>query len=498
MAQKQPTKKAGPDTESASYKKMKPLWLMINALLGGTAAMREAGQELLPKHRREFDDDYKERLSTNVLVNFFEWTLDGLVSKPFSEAPKYDNLPVGWEEGWLDDIDLQGNHVTVFLRNWFRDAYAKGFSHVLIDFPRIQPREDGKPRTLDDDRKEGLRPYWVQVAPENVLFAHAEMANGVERLTQVRILEESVEVEDWEEKVVRRIRVLRPGSVQLYRQGADKKWHLEDEWETGLTDIPFVTYYAGIREGLHLAKPPLLDLAYLNVAHWQSSSDQRNVLKVARFPLLAASGLSAEDSEAVVVGPNRLLSTTDPQGKFYYVEHTGAAISAGQKDMESLEDQMAGYGATHLKVQPGSMTATARALDSAEAISPLQAAVLDFEDAVVQALDWTAAWVKLEQGGDVEFNKEFGLTLGDQNGLEILRKTRETKDISRKAWLEELKRRGLLRPEYDPEVDAQEIEDEAVYGLPLIDLDPAQSGEDPDDQTGDQPGEQPPAEGGAD
>lgn len=495
MAQTQPTKKAGPDTESASFKKMKPLWLMINALLGGTAAMREAGQELLPKHRREFDDDYKERLGTNVLVNFFEWTLDGLVSKPFSEAPKYDNLPNGWEGGWLDDIDLQGNHITVFLRNWFRDAYAKGFAHVLIDFPRVQAREDGRPRTLDDDRKEGLRPYWVQVAPENVLFAHSETVNGVERLTQVRILEEETEVTEWEETVVRRIRVLRPGSVQLYRQGTDKKWKLEDEWATGLDAIPFVTYYAGTREGLHLAKPPLLDLAYLNVAHWQSSSDQRNVLKVARFPLLAGSGLSSEDADALVVGPNRLLTTTDPQGKFYYVEHTGAAINAGQKDLEALEDQMSGYGATHLKAQPGTQTATARALDSAEAISPLQAAVLDFEDAVVQALDWTAAWAKLEQGGDVEFNKEFGLTLGDQTGLEILRKTRETKDISRKAWLEELKRRGLLRPEYDAEEDAQEIEDEAANGLPELDLDPAQDRKDPDDDAPENlpPSNQPPA-----
>jgi len=33
------------------------------------------------------------------------------------------------------------------------------------------------------------------------------------------------------------------------------------------------------------AKPPLLDLAWLNVEHWQSASDQSNILHVARVPI---------------------------------------------------------------------------------------------------------------------------------------------------------------------------------------------------------------------
>lgn len=491
MAQKPTKKEAGPDTPSRSYEMMKPKWEMISTLLGGTEAMRAAGEKYLPKHRREFNDDYKERLGCNVLANYFEWTLDGLVSKPFAEQPKVE-VPSGLED-ILDDVDLQGNDVTVFLRNWFREGYAKAFSHVLVDFPRVQPRADGQPRTLEDDRREGLRPYWVHVCPENVLFAHSEMVNGVEVLTQVRILEEETVVDGWEETLIQRIRVLRPGSVELYRYNPqNKKWELEDEWQTGITVVPFVTFYANGREDLMCAKPPLLDLAYMNVAHWQSSSDQRNVLTVARFPLLAGAGVSNEDASGLEVGPNRLLTTSDPQGKFYYVEHTGAAIEAGRKDLEALEAQMTGYGATFLKAQPGTQTATARALDSAEAISPLQATVMVFEDAVEQALDLTAMWMKADAGGEVEFNKEFGLTLGDQAGLDVLFKTRQAKDISRKAYLDELKRRGLLSGDYDAEEDQEEIDEEAANGAAGLDLDPAQAGQDdpnalPPGQTGNQP-----------
>lgn len=470
-------KEATPATPSGAYVYMKDDWELVNALLGGTKAMREAGETYLPKHRREYADDYKERLQTNVLVNYFEWTLEGLVSKPFAEAPKFDKVPSEIEKH-MDDIDLQGNDIVVFLRNWFREGYAKAFSHVMIDFPRVKAREDGQPRTLDDDRKDGLRPYWVPICPENVIFAHAEMVNGIEVLTHVRILEEETVVDGWEEKVIQRIRVLEPGQVQLWKQNRDK-WELEDQWETGLDFVPLVTFYSNGREGLMKAKPALLDLAHMNVTHWQSSSDQRNCLTVARFPLLAGSGVSTEDADALVVGPNRLLTTTAPDGKFYYVEHTGAALAAGQTDLEALEAQMAAYGATYLKEQSGTQTATARALDSAEAISPLKATVMVFADAVEQALDMHAAWMKLDAGGEVEFNTEFGLTMGDQAGLDVLFKTRQAKDISRAAYLEELKRRALLKGDFDAEADQELLDEEAANGMPTLDLDPAQPKTDP-------------------
>jgi hypothetical protein len=37
--------------------------------------------------------------------------------------------------------------------------------------------------------------------------------------------------------------------------------------------------------------PPLLNLALLNIKHWQSQSEQDNILHVARVPLLVAYGL---------------------------------------------------------------------------------------------------------------------------------------------------------------------------------------------------------------
>ena len=164
----------------------------------------------------------------------------------------------------------------------------------------------------------------------------------------------------------------------------------------------------------------------------------------------------------MAIGPKRWLYAPDPQAKFYYVEHSGHAIEAGRKDLLDLEDQMAEYGAEFLKKRPGSQTATARALDSAEATSPLQDMTIRFKHAVDYALWITAQWMRLENGGTAVISTEFGPEEVNQADLNTLRETRKMRDISRKAYLEELIRRGLLDEEYDIEADATVLEQETM------------------------------------
>lgn len=476
MAEKDPK---SPATTSGAYDLMFPRWRLIETLLGGTEAMREAGELYLPRHQEETDKGYQERLASAVLLNMVERTLDTLSGKPFSEPIRLnEDVPQVIKEIILPDVDLQGNNLDVFARQWFREGLAKAFCHVLVDTPRPAPREDGKPRTLEDDRREGLRPYWVLIKPENLIFARAEVVNGVEVLQHLRIVEHYAEQDGFAEVYRRRIRVLEPGLVQLWEPAEKQKeeWVLVEEWETGLNYIPLVTFYAS-RQGFMLGKPPLLDLAHLNVAHWQSASDQRHILTVSRFPILACSGATGEDSDPVVVGPNKVLYNPDPAGRFYYVEHTGQAIAAGRADLQDLEEQMANYGAEFLKRRPGNQTATARALDSAEAVSSLSAMVGVFEDALAQALDITADWLRLGQGGGtVELVKDYKLEETDTSGLQALQAARERRDISRKTYLNALRLRGVLPEDFDAEEDWEELMEEVseATGRAGLDLDLAQ------------------------
>lgn len=459
------SKKPTVATPSAAYSRMTPRWRMIDVLLGGTEAMRDAGSEFLPQYDNESDRNYRARLERATLLNRTEQTLDTLAGKPFREAVVLeDDVPEVLVD-MSEDIDMLGNNLHAFCRTWFREGWAKGFSHVLIEHPTPPAPEEGRVRTLEDDRNEGLRPFWVHIKPECVIAAYSSVEFGEEVLTHVRIMEKSVERDGWKEVEKVRIRVLEPGYWWLYAPNEKgTEWIVEKEGPTTFGYIPLVTFYAGKRDGLMECKPPLTDLAHLNIAHWQSNSDQRNVLTVSRFPILAASGVPSD--QVVKIGPNNFLTTEDIQGKWYYVEHTGAAIAAGQTDLEALEDQMSSYGAEYMRKKPGDETATGRALDAAEASSYLAATVRDFQDCVEQAYAITADWMGLETGGSVRINTDVDVGEASAVELDTLLKMRASRDISRTALVAEVISRGILAEDFDPVADAELIKAEGANTLP--------------------------------
>lgn len=472
MTEKEKERIESPATLSYAYEVMKPRWDKMEAVIGGTETMRAAGEVYLPRHAEELEERYEERLQCATLLNITELTLESLVGRPFSDPVQLsEDMPEPIKE-IMEDVDLQGNNIDVYGRRWFREGLKKAFAHTLIEFPEKKEKEDGSPRTLEDDRKDNLRPYWVFIKPENLIFAYVQVIQGREVVTHARFYEEVTEMVGFAEVMKKQIRVFEPGKQTIYEEveeGKKKIWKEVRSFEVDLPFVPLVTFYAA-KEGPMLAKPPLMDLADLNIAHWQSGSDQRAVLTVARFPMLAMSGASAQDAK-LRIGPYKWLWCDDPNGKFYYVEHTGKAIKAGKEDLDDLLAQMSHYGAEFLKKQPGRQTATARALDSAEATSPLQDMTLRFMDAVDHALWMTAQWLKLKQSGKVKISTDFGPEKSDQNDLLGLQFARKIRDISRKAFLEEYKRRGILSDEYNLEEDTSQIEGEMTLGISRVDLD---------------------------
>ncbi len=138
LDKKDPT---SPATTSFEWDAMIETWTMIETLLGGTETMRAAGPMYLFQHEAETDGNYTERLGTNYLFNMMELTLDGFVGRPFSsEVVLNDDVPEKIA-GLTENIDLLGNGLTVFCREWFREGVAKGFAHVLIDMPPLSEEE---------------------------------------------------------------------------------------------------------------------------------------------------------------------------------------------------------------------------------------------------------------------------------------------------------------------------------------------------------------------
>ncbi len=463
-----------PSSTSFAWDAMISSWLMIETLLGGTQSMRFAGGEYLPQHAEESDDNYNERLHVNVLFNAMEITLDHFVGRPFSDPVKFNNDVPDEIAEHGENIDLQGNDMTTFCRDWFRTGLAKGFCHVMIDMPQMNP--EAVPMTLADDRADGRRPFWNRIEPENMIAAEASIVTDPqtgelrEWFTHVRLRENVVQRVGFAEVVHERIRILEPGFFEVWQKvkqkGRKEKWMKIEEGETGIDFIPIITFYSQ-RNGFMMSKPPLEDLAFLNIRHWQSMSDQINVLTVARFPMLAVAGATDQSGTTMKIGPRQLLATKDPNGRFYYVEHTGKSIESGWKELENLEESMEVYGTTFLKKDPGNETATGRALDSAESVTPLQDMVHRFTDSVNNALAIHATWLNEKSGGTVTVLNDFGSEEADKEGIELLKSMRKDKDISRKAVVAEAIRLGVLTDEYDADEDFKQLQLEDKELKPL-------------------------------
>lgn len=498
MAQDSTPKTPTVRTPSAEYEKMEPRWALIDTLLGGTEAMRAAGRTYLPQYDAESNHAYSVRLARTVLLNRTESTLEDLSARPFEqELTLGEDVPTEIE-ALAENIDRCGTNLHAFSQRWFRDGWRAGLSYLLVDYTAPGDLPEGQVRTRADDLREGRRPFWQLVRAENVIAAYTEVdAEGMEAYVHVRILETSVERDGWTERVVERVRVLEPGTYAVWEpkdpSKKDSEWHVVEEGVTGIGFVPLVPFFAGVREGTMSCKPPLTDLADLNVAHWQSSSDQRNVLTVARFPILAGSGVSGSDD--IKIGPNQYLSTESADGKWYYVEHTGAAIEAGAADLKDLEEKMGEYGAQYLREQPGDQSATARALNSAEGASYLKSTGLQFKDCLELGLLYTARYLSgdAETGGSVVLALDGPETVGEAGDNDALLKMRAQRDISRVALLAEMKARGVLSEDFDPDEDAERLKDEGDQGMG--DMfgrgNGTGGGQDPADPAGQQPPKEP-------
>ncbi|MCK5604245.1 DUF4055 domain-containing protein [Candidatus Pacearchaeota archaeon] len=452
------TEKATVATTSIAYNTMEPRWWKMGTLLSGTAAMRDAGEEMAPRHEHESVRNYDERIGGNVLFNMVDLTLRMWVGRPFANQIQYTEDFAAHLVPLMDDVDLDGNNLDVYSRRWFRDGVAKAFSHTLVEFPRVGPAIVG-PRTLADDDRMNIRPYFVHVGPEQVIFALATRIDGKEVLTHVRISEEVITLDGWEQVVTEQIRVLeldyvdmgtddepdfiRKVRVDIHQQDEKKNWVVVETWHMDIDFIPLVTFYAD-RQGFMLGRSPLDDLADLNIRHWQSMSDQVSILTVARFPMLACSGGDDEESK-LVIGPKEWLYTPDPAARFYYVEHKGAAIAAGEKDLEGLEKRMQSYGAEFTKDRPDRESASARELDSSEATSPLQDVTFRFNDALNVALEIMSVWMRQKHSGKAGVPTEFTSPQSDE--LLTIYNTWIEGGLTTEEYLKELQRRGVLSEE---------------------------------------------------
>lgn len=421
---------------------------IIDDLLGGTLSMRAAGKTYLFQMPLEDNEAYKNRLGRSTLYPALKETLSQMCGRVFYSPINVSNVNEMIVSDIFQDVDTEGNNLDVFASQWFYSALAYGVSFVLVDYTKVESAH-----TKAEEKALGARPYLIHIKPQDVLGIKYEKRNGKIAISQFRY-REYINEDDGEfgtRKVIQ-INVCEPGKVTKYRPNLDsgkgKELYLKTESVEVKANgqpldfipvIPFITKKSG---HFALGEPPLMELANLNIKHWQSQSDQDNLLNIARVPLLVRIGVT--DDSVVRIGG----SVVDlPTGAvLHYVEHSGTAIEAGQKSLNELESQMRVAGAKLLEKADMAMTDSQARDERDKEISVLRLYANRFEDALDQTIEYVGLWlgIKKEDVGNVEISGNIDGNLDPNASMDSVIKLQSAGIISKQTTFEEAKRRGLI------------------------------------------------------
>lgn len=449
-----------PSTQNHQRKRQEAGLKLVRDLWDGPERVRDMGHEYLPQAPGEDAANYAIRLKRSVFHNFYRRSVEGLTGLIFrKDVTLGEDVPPQIVEHW-ENIDQAGMHGTVFARELVQDALCVGGAGILVEYP------DTGGERLNRAQEMKLRPYWVPIKKDDITSWRTMNRGGATILTQLVIRECAyAPAGDYGEAEVTTYRVLyldELGNV-LWKVVYETKDRAVVTLSEGAyptqQEIPFAEITTSGRRGILDSDPPLLDMAYLNVAHYQQWSDAAFCVHKTNVPFVFLAGITVPDGEKLVVGANTAMSSDNPQASAQYVSHDGAALNSSRQMLEDLKADMGTLGIAMLAPQKrAAETAEAKRLDKATSDSALSTVARSAQDAIERALGYHARYLKLNDGGSCVVNRDFEGILMDASIMSAYAQLVQV-GFPGRIILKALQEGGRI-PE-DEDLEALEIEMEA-------------------------------------
>jgi len=422
-------------------------WGLIEDLIGGTYEMRRRHRRYLPQEPREQDESYDNRLARSVCPPYFQ-RLERMLAGMLTRKPVVLNDVDDIIQEQLFDVDLQGNDLNIWTYETTRKLIRYGHVGVLVDAPAAG--QNG-------------RPYWCTYTPREILGWRTELIDGQQQLTQLRLLESVVEPDGlYGEKTVEQVRLLTPGGYQLHRKGDKVSFELYDEGTTSLDRIPFAVAYAN-RVGLMESRPPLEDIAELNLKAYQAQSDLDNQLHISAVPMLAFYGFPSS-AEEVSVGPGEAIAFP-ADGRAEYIAPPTGAFDAQFRRLEQLAQQINELGLSAVLGQKLSAeTAEAKRIDRSQGDSTMMVIAQQVQDMIDNCLSFHAQYLNSTNAGSSYVNRDFLGSRLDPADINALLQLYTAGTITQETLLTQLAQGEVLGDDFDVE---EELEATANAGMDL-------------------------------
>ena len=422
---------------NAIWFQQEPHWMLIEDLLGGTYQMRKRHRKYLPQEPREIDESYDNRLARSVCPPFY-LRLERMLAGMLTRKPVRLNDTADSIREHLFDVDLQGNDLNVWTYETTRKMVRYGHVGVLVDSPK---------------NNTGGRPYWVTYTPRDILGFRTEFIDGKVKFTQLRLMEK-VSIPDglYGEKIVDQIRFLTRGGFEIYQKGKNNKFVKVDEGTTSLSEIPFSVAYAN-RLNLLESRPPMSDIAELNLKAYQIQSDLDNQLHISAVPMLAFYGFP-QQAEEVSAGPGEAIAFP-ADGRAEYIEPAGRSYDAQFKRLEVLSTQINELGlAAVLGQKLSAETAEAKRIDRSQGDSTMMVVAQQMQDMIDNCLSFHGQLLNAE-AGSCFVNRDFLSQRLDPQEIQALLQLYTSGSITQETLLKQLHEGEVLGDEFDVEEEVE-------------------------------------------
>lgn len=519
------------ESTHALYDKASPKWDRMRCVIAGEDAVKDAAEKFLPKLVDQTPDEY---LAYKIRAQFFNATTrtrDGFSGMIFRKAPTVttpDSL-----KAFVEDCDLAGQTFNAYQKHVTDEIIAVGRTGSLIDWNPTEARPYVANYAAEQiinwrsQRVNGRVMLALIVLKEEVdanapleAFDQTASNTGAAQVPPVvnhgdatgpgPALGANSDKQASEElfaiKCVDQIRVYRlipsqsGDTVSVEQQGVNvavdamqvvceiyRKLGEKKEYELlgqivpkrrgkPLPEIPFV--FHGPRDSApEIERPPLEDIAQVNLSHYRSSADLEHGRHFTGLPTAWVAGFPKET--ILKIGSSTAWVSTDATAKAAFLEFTGQGLSALKEALEQKEQQMATLGARMLEApKRAPETAEAMTIRASGEGSVLTNIAASLSQSFTLILKWALWWQgtadkKLSDIRDevsVVLNTDFSALKLDASSVVALVKAWQAGAMSHESLVYVLKQGEFIHPDrtLQEEIDLIHTEQMPERALPPV------------------------------
>ncbi|MDI6743660.1 MAG: DUF4055 domain-containing protein [Smithella sp.] len=452
------------DTEHPQYSKMSARWKRCRDAAEGTDAIKAAGVLYLPKLTDQTDSDYN---AYKLRASFFNasWkTINALSGMMFRKPPQ---IKVTASIALLlDDITMDGRSLHILAQQAAIEILTSGRIGVLVDYPQ----ESAAGKTLADAQNLNLRPSMQFYFTESIInWKTARIQN--KRKLSLAVLTEDVDIPDneFEHKKEIRYRVLDLFNG-IYRQRIFRINEKKEDEQISPDIFPLMNgrpldyiplYIIGVDDTTpDIDAPPLIDLVDMNLAHYRTNADYAHGLHFSGMPTAIVTGYTPHNvGDKLYVGSSSAWVFPDSQAKAFFLEFTGQGLSAIERAIERMEQQMAILGARLLTSEKrATETAQTAQIHRAGESSILASIAQTISIGLTEALKTFSKWAGVKDpDAAININRDFMPIEMDAQTLTALVASWQAGAISMESLFDQLKQGEIIRDDITFEEEQERI-----------------------------------------